>query len=357
ALVRKPLPALVGEVADKADGNANDFTFDFTLQPCKQITEFFGLPVHALYDVEINGAVNSDERQVYVNVDAPYLQQGDKLIENTSVFAMLNGETDDNRVYITSQFPTKKGDMAVSTLVTALDSRLDTRIDWAIERAIPLNGTISFATELRKIGKSAEATFPVDATVDFLPGTINFGDEVWSIVPSTINVTPDRVDVKHFALEAGSQAIAIDGVVGTSKTDSITVGLRTVSLLPVFETLEIDNALIGGRATGVFTAKDLLGGNPFLECPSLHVDSIGYQRCTIGDADILAQWNNERKSFYLDADITGLEGRKSRIFGDIYPFTEALDMNFDADSVPVGFLKPFMIAFARDISGRASGHC
>lgn len=359
ALVRKSLPALAGAGgADKAeDGNANDFTFDFTLQPCKQITDFFGLPVHALYDVDISGRFNSDERQAYVHVDAPYLQQGDKLYENTSIFAMLDGDKNDNRVYITSQFPTKKGDMAVSALVTALDSRLDTRIDWAIERAIPLNGTISFATELRKIGKTAEETFPVDATVDFLPGTINFGDEVWSIVPSTIDVTPDRVAVKHFALEAGSQAIAIDGAVGKSETDSITVGLRTVALLPVFETLEIDNALIGGRATGVFTAKDLLGGNPFLECPSLHVDSIGYQRCTIGDADILAQWNNERKSFYLDADITGLEGRKSRIFGDIYPFTEALDMNFDADSVPVGFLKPFMAAFTSDISGRASGQC
>ncbi|MDE6463464.1 MAG: translocation/assembly module TamB, partial [Muribaculaceae bacterium] len=47
----------------------------------------------------------------------------------------------------------------------------------------------------------------------------------------------------------------------------------------------------------------------------------------------------------------------SRIAGDIFPFDEALDLDFTADSVPVGFLKPFMIAFARDISGRASGHC
>ena len=36
---------------------------------------------------------------------------------------------------------------------------------------------------------------------------------------------------------------------------------------------------------------------------------------------------------------------------------EALDINFVADSVPVSFLKPFMEAFASDITGRASGHC
>ena len=79
--------------------------------------------------------------------------------------------------------------------------------------------------------------------------------------------------------------------------------------------------------------------------------------CTIGDADIEAYWDNDDKAFAFDADITGLAGDKSRIAGKIFPMGEALDIDFNARHVPVGFLKPFMEAFASDIQGHATGHC
>ncbi len=336
----------------------NDFSFDFTLLPSQEVTEFLGLPVHVLYDVDIEGRIDSRNGRASVNVSAPYLRQGNKLLENTDIFAALDTTAADSRVYITSQFPTKKGDMAVSTLLRTANNRIDTHVDWTIERAIPLNGTIDFSTLLRgKPGKKGDATFPVDARIDFNPGTINFGDEVWKIQTSSVDISPMELNVDNFRLDAGTQSIDIDGTIGAAETDSLQVHLDHIALLPIFETLQIDNALIGGRATGTFTARDLLGGEPFFACPALHVDSIGYQRCTIGDADIRAGWDNPTRSFYLDADITGLEGRESKIKGNIMPFDEALDIDFYADSIPVDFLKPFMIAFTSSITGRASGHC
>ncbi|MDE6331979.1 MAG: translocation/assembly module TamB, partial [Muribaculaceae bacterium] len=44
------------------------------------------------------------------------------------------------------------------------------------------------------------------------------------------------------------------------------------------------------------------------------------------------------------------------IYGDIFPATESLDISFDADRVRVGFMQPFMSAFASSIDGYASGH-
>ncbi|MDE6197765.1 MAG: translocation/assembly module TamB domain-containing protein [Muribaculaceae bacterium] len=336
----------------------NVFNFDFTVLPSQSITSFLGLPVHVLYDVDITGNVDSERGLANVNISAPYLQQGNKLVEHTDIFAHLDTLQRESSVYLTTQFPTKKGDLAVASLIKAENNRFDTHIDWTIERAIPLNGTIGFSTLLRsRPGKKEGETFPLDAHIVFNPGTVNFGDEVWKILRSHIDIAPERLAVSGFGLDAGTQSIAVNGVVSASDTDSLAIALRQVALLPIFETLEIDKALIGGRATGTFTARNLLGSEPELVCPRLHVDSIGYQRCTIGDADILAGWNNSARSFYLDADITGLEGRKSHIVGDIFPLSEALDIKFAADSVPVGFLKPFMSAFTSDISGRASGNC
>ena len=165
------------------------------------------------------------------------------------------------------------------------------------------------------------------------------------------------LNVDGFALDTGHQRIEINGNISRDPEDNLAVNLDEVRLLPIFETLEIDKAMIGGCATGRITASDLLTGSPRLLCPLLHVDSIGYNRCPIGNADITAKWDNERKGVYLDAAITGFEGRHSQIDGYIFPMGEALDINFAADSVPVAFLKPFMNAFASDITGRASGHC
>ena len=66
-------------------------------------------------------------------------------------------------------------------------------------------------------------------------------------------------------------------------------------------------------------------------------------------------WDNEKQSFYLDADIVNPQGQHSRINGDIFPAAESLDLNFLAENVKVGFMQPFMSAFASDISGYVSG--
>ncbi|MBD5234708.1 MAG: hypothetical protein HDS65_11140 [Bacteroidales bacterium] len=356
-LISSFLPALFPAQKNHAAEGSNNFSYEFTILPAENVYSFFNLPFQPLYNVTLDGIVDSDSGNVFVNLDAPYLQKGDKLYENTNLLATIDTENAHNSVYATTQFPTKKGDMSVSALIGMKENRLDTRIDWQIDRAIPLNGTLAFDTHIRSIGKTGDAVFPADVTVHFLPGTINFGDEVWTIRNSQIDVTPNRVKIEDFKLSATDQDIAINGSVGEEYSDSLSVILNNIALLPIFDTLEIEKAMIGGRASGTFTARNILGGAPYFQCPALHVDSIGYQRCTIGDADILAKWDNDQRSFFLDADMTGFEGKKSRIYGDIFPFGEALDIKFDADSVPVGFLKPFMSAFASDISGRASGYC
>lgn len=336
----------------------NCFDYEFTLNSTEAISNFFGIGAAVVYPTQIKGHVDSRNGLASLQIDAPYILQGEKIYNNTVVYAGLDSSKGCSRVYLTTQFPTKKGPMVLAGNLTAASNRIDTRLDWTIERRIPINGTIDFSTEIRSlVGKADGWVAPVDATVTFNPGTVNFGDETWEIMPSTISSGPEGVVISQFALNSGSQHISLDGKVSHNDTDTLTIDLRSVQLLPVFETLEIDKAMLSGSATGTFKAASLFTDDRFLECPALQVDGIGYNRCTIGDADILARWDGDKQSFFLDADIVGDGGRRSRITGDIFPLAEALDLSFHADSVPVGFLKPFMEAFARDITGRASGDC
>ena len=359
SMVYVVMPALKPEEKAKKKAEVegyNNFTFDFTINPTKELSEFFGLSIQNLDNATLRGKVDTRSGYLSVDLNAPYLYNG-KVIENTFLFGQIDTTGNNSMIYATTMMPTKKGDMTVVSTIRFADNKVDTHVDWDIARRIPLNGTIDFSATLLSAHTPAGSAFPAEALLDMKPGTINFGDETWNIGASKIHLTPDILNIDDFSLNTTSQSIAIDGNISKDIEDKLSVNLSNVQLLPIFETLEIDKAMIGGRATGHITASELLSGNPHLYCPRLHVDSIGYNRCPIGDAEITANWDNEQKGVYLDAAITGFEGKHSHIDGFIFPMREALDINFDADSIPVSFLKPFMEAFASDITGRASGQC
>lgn len=357
AVVEHFMPAIAPEGGRDSSEARNNFIFDFKIKPCEELTKFFRLPVDILYDGSLRGVVDSKHSFANMELNLPYVNNNGKLVENTELFAQLDATSGESRIFITTQFPTKKGDMNLATVITAKENVIDMDVDWGLERRIPLNGKLGLCATLNSINSAQGALFPVDGRIDFLPGTINFGDETWKIDRSSVEMTPQQVSISDFALDTGKQRIDINGTIGADPEDNVGVSLSEIRLLPIFETLEINNVLIDGIATGNVSVNNVFGAEPSLRCPGLHVDSIGYNKCYFGDADIAAHWNVEKNSVYLDADIKGFEGKKSHIYGDIFPMRESLDLNFDADSIPVGFLKPFMAAFTSDISGRASGQC
>lgn len=353
------LPALGWEAAEASDNRdgSNNFIFDIELKPSTELTDFLHLPVGIIYDGSVSGRINSIQGYACVDASIPYLCQGTKVIEGTQLFAELDITGDRSLVYATTQMPTKKGDMNVSAAITAANDKVDTRIEWGLDRRIPVNGTMGISAKLNRLVRDGNGIFPVDASIEFLPGTLTFGDDTWAIERSNIEIKPEQVTVRGFALDTGRQRIEINGTAGNDPEDILSVKLRDIRLIHIFETLEINKVLLDGRATGNLSAKSLFNGEPIIECSKLHVDSIGYNRCYMGDADVTARWDTEKRSIYLDGDIKGFNGKDSRVYGDIYPLSESLDLNFKADHVPVGFLKPFMSAFTSDISGHATGEC
>ncbi|MDE6110239.1 MAG: translocation/assembly module TamB domain-containing protein, partial [Muribaculaceae bacterium] len=344
-----PSLGLSGGAAD-SHACSNDFRWEFTVADAEELSRFFSLPVHIIHPIDISGSMNCAERKLDILLDAPYLQQGDKIIDNTALFASSDGYGGRASVYATTHVPTKKGPMLAMLDVAAAGDVVDTSVDWTIERSIPLNGKLSASTRL---GRGNDGR--ISADVDLHPGTINFGDDVWSIRPSHLAWSDGAAIIDDFALQAGEQQLSLDGVVCAASEPVLDISISKVSLLPIFETLEIDKALLSGTATGRFQGRALLSPSPVLTSEWLHVDNIGYNRCTLGNADISASWNNDAKAVELNADLTGPDGRHSAINGSITPASEELDITFLADRVKVGFMQPFMSAFASDVDGYASG--
>lgn len=329
---------------------SNNFVFDFTIDKASGLCKVLGLPIDLVHAVSLSGAVDASACKASLAVDAPWLMQRDKVIENTVVSTSFNGLTTQSSLYASTLMPTKKGPMALVASLNALPGNVSTNIDWEIQRAIPISGQINFDTAFRR---SEDNKFGVD--IAFHPGTINFGQDVWQIAPSTIKYFDKYLAVNNFSLSTPTQHISINTPRTPLGDEKMTVSLTDINLIDIFETLEINNALIGGRATGDILVSDLFSGKPRIYSPGLRVNDISYNYCILGDAEVKMHFDNDMGAFVLNADVVNPEGRHSRIFGSITPATESLDITFLADKVKVGFLKPFMKAFASDIKGYASG--
>lgn len=353
-LADKIFPAIayvpVAPEAAPADTLLNDFVFDFTAENAENVCRFFGLPISVLDPVAISGEFDEGAEKAVVSVDAEWLMQSDKLVKDTGVTVSVDGKEGDAAVYVTTHYPTKKGPMNLIADVHGRGGRFATNIDWDIERDIPINGNIKFDTYFTHL---AGAPLAIDVNID--PGTINFGNEVWTIRPSKIRYSDKSLSVDGFALEAPTQKIKIYGSGSESAADVITVDLKGIRLLEIFETLEIDKALLCGEATGQITVSSLFSKTPDVRSRKFFVKGMGYNRCVLGDADIKLGLDNETSSFWFDALLTQADGRHSTIKGSITPATEELDFLFDADHVRIGFMQPFMEAFCSNIDGYATG--
>ena len=354
-LVAGVFPALVPDGArHKAHGHdesrKNSFDFEFTASELDGPAHFFSLPVTPVGSLTLTGHVNDPAGFAFVALDIPYISQGDKIIDDTSLFADIDSKGDRARVYFTSHIPTKKGPMALKGLITGASDRAEARIDWNIERKIPLNGRFDISAAFSRNEHGG-----LMARTDFNPGTINFGSEVWNIGRSAITYADGVVDVDNFSLTAGDQHIAINGVAGPSEEERLTVDIRRLQLIDIFETLEIDKAMIGGEATGRIEAGAVLGKGLYAECHGLEVDSISYNRCVLGTGHVKSRWDPQNQGVWISALIDQPDQPSSKIEGYIFPMSSSLDLRMDVHHARVGFMKPFMEAFTSDVRGYASG--
>lgn len=336
------------EVTDSSD--CNSFSFNFSINKPQQLATFFGSSVQPINKVEIFGDFDEHSLKGTMNIHAPWILQGNKVIRNSALNISLDGGAATGNIYVTTHMPTKKGDMDVMATVSAANSRLHSDIDWEIERTIPINGRIRFDTDLYRNENKA-----ICANVMFDDSQINFGEDTWQIRPSTIEYDGGVVRINNFVMNTLSESIRINGTAGKLDSDMLSVTLSDIQLINIFETLEINNALISGSASGTIYGRGLLGNAPDISCERLHVKNIGYNYCVLGDADVALSLIDSGKMFEFSADITD-NGRKSYLDGSIYIPKEELLININADKVKVGFMKPFMEAFTSDVSGLASGH-
>lgn len=360
AMIAKEFPALFPTEASydvyAPELAVNNFEYKVSLIDTDPISQLVKLPLSVIYPIEINGMVSTLARKLTLNVDAPYLQQKDKLIENTSLRFDLSGDSlslSPATLWCTTQMPTKKGDMTLSLNAHGGNDRLDTQLLWNVKRERTFKGDVNLTAAFSRPDSVPNGGIATSLLIN--PGSVVFNDTAWHISPATINIYGKRAEIKDFRVGHDGQYITASGIASTNPADTVLLNLEDVNLDYVFETLGIEAAMFGGNATGRFYATDLFTNLPRAYTPDLHVRRFSYNGTVLGDTHIQSEWVPETKTVTLKADVTEESGRHSYVDGRILPTCDSLDFHFKADKLPIGFLKPFMSAFADNISGYATG--
>ena len=349
-MLAQTFPDMFGKFAKYAGHQSdNDFAFHFVIDPNDEFNALVKTPVKLVYKATVNGKLNARDKDFNLNVDLPYLLQGNKLIEGSSLTASLN-KGEDAQVAVRTMLPSKNGKIDIALDAQGVNDRIDSDLRWKYDREHDYHGNIKLTTLLRQgINNS------LLANVELLPSEIVANDTVWTVESGNVYMMNNEILVDSIMAHRDNQFIGIDGKISKNPDDVLTLTLQDIDLDYVFDALHINHVNFGGRATGVFYASNLFSKTPQLATPGLNVSKLKYNGAIMGDALIKSHWDAENQAVALNADISQYNGNHSIINGEIFPGQDSLYFDFNANAANIAFMKPFVSAFSSDIQGEATG--
>lgn len=350
AMAEATVPAVGGDEPLNLSGSTNRFDFTFTISETDPLRDILHMPVTTLYPLTINGAVDSEQLTATLDLSAPYIRQGNKLIEDTRLDLAFDGVTRSHRMNIFTRYPSANGLTDYRIDVGGSGDNVTTDISWKIDRKRRFDGRVNMFATLSRDSRNDLA-----ARVDVAQSELTFNDSVWTVAPSTITYADGYLDVDHLNVSRRNQFVKIDGRGSATDSDSISIDIKGFDLGYLFEAIGIDKFLLGGEATGELYATSVLSGMPHVSTEGIRVKEIAMNHCVLGDALVKSHFDMADKAVVIDGLITQANGGHSRIDGKIYPFSSELDFNITADRTRVNFLEFYMGAFASDITGHGTG--
>ncbi|MDE7159533.1 MAG: translocation/assembly module TamB domain-containing protein [Muribaculaceae bacterium] len=346
------LPSLIGHTRSASLADTS-FDFDLTLHPDDAILNFFHLPVKPLTDVHLKGSYDGETSMADLTLTAPYLQQGkNKLVSDTSVRVVIDGESGTASADASTVMPVKFGELTLDLNATAHADNIVTSLSWHLPDAEVMSGNLGFDVgfERSPIDRSPDLRINIDRS-KFVMNSAE-----WTVGGGNISLMGKRLDVDRLLVSHGEQFVEIAGTASELPTDSLHVNLANIDLGYIFDTLNINYVTFGGKATGRISASSLFTPDLRAATDRLSVDSLSYNGAVLGNAELESHFDMPAKMVAIGAVIHDTDPKPTIIDGGIWVTRDSLSFDVDANRVNVAFLRPFMAAFSSGLEGRASGH-
>lgn len=338
------LPTLPWLLAKKKTDN--NFLLSATLYDTEWMDKILGVPLIIKQPLTINGRIDDDEQEIYLNATAPsFTVSGQRYTSST--FALTSPGSVLHCDAHTVKMLDNGDSLDIALTSQADDSKLSTRLSWSNAIGKRIAGTLNADAQLFNISGRKEVK------VDIKPSKIDIDGTLWNVNPSSMVYTDKHLLVDNFSIRHGSQHILIDGTASQSRNDSLVADLNGVNLgyilnLVNFHAVEFDG-LVSGKATLRAPFGDLSADG------RLSIANFTFENGDMGTYDTDVAWNSKEGQIDIDGVSVASPDHKLYIKGFISPTRSWIDLDMIAENTKMDFMRSFMHSFSDDMDGVGTG--
>ena len=191
-----------------------------------------------------------------------------------------------------------------------------------------------------------------DLDIDIKPSTLYLNSREWNILPSSLLVNKESIDVRKFGLVSGEQSVNLSGKASKTQSDTLTLSLGRFDISMVNAVLPSDFGFRGALTGDVQLVSPLddKGILADLICDSTYVANV-----PLGILRMGTRWDEENKCFDIFAknSMGGSSSIDAR--GLLFPETGRLMAEAALNRLNVSYAQPFLKDIFSEMGGTISG--
>ncbi|MDR1882746.1 MAG: translocation/assembly module TamB domain-containing protein [Prevotella sp.] len=345
------LPALIKPCnRKKPDRKPDRINFDLQINNSESFSRILDLPVTVLSPSKIIGSYNNLNDRFNIEIFAPSVRAAGMNIKSGYVAISNPHDTIDAKINVL--ITGKKNevyDIAVNSKIK--DNLVNTDISLVNTGVQKARGDFSISTLL-----TGNGTEPLRVDINTLPSELLLNNASWKMNRSHVAIQDGLIAVDNFSVynEDGSQEIKVNGkYTQKNSNDILKAELKNINLEYIFQTLAIDALQFGGSATGSLFVSSI-ERKPYANT-RLEITGFKFNGTELGKLNLFSELDDETNQVILDGLIVGNENKQTKVSGTLDPVKQKLSIDFDADSIDIGFLNKYAETVFDNITGRGTG--
>lgn len=346
-IIGSKLPTIPGlpKVKNTTD---NNFSFSGTITKADWLRYLFNIPVELEHPMTFHGFISDHQRQGTLSLSAPSFVYAERYFRN--ILLDVNSPNDTLSAFFKARQMASNGTSTLWTLdAKAANNKLRVDLGFDNNGKTALKGNLITSSQFGRNDKGQS-----EATTDILPSSIHVGDTVWSVFPSTIQYSKDRLVIDHFAINHHKQHIEIDGIATASHTDSLQADLKDVDVSYILNLVNFHSVEFSGQATGKAYISGVFS-KPEAEA-HLVVNHFKFEDGRLGVLTADARLNNTDRQIDIHGIANDGPGSMTQINGYVSPQKDDIDLNINARNTRAEFLESFCGSFMDNVKATATGN-
>ena len=329
---------------------SNDFEFTIRLKEVNALASLLIPDINISNRGLIRGNFNSLESNLNIESELEHFHY--KNINAQEVELSINSSDNKTLSIIVGALRTNLANAAdiynLSIHQKAQNDTLQSNIFWNNWDEVTYSGALYSA-----MGFGTDENGDRQINLNLQPSSIIIADTIWNLHEADANFYTTGFGIKNFRVEHDNQFVAINGFQHREDEDKLLLTVNELNLNQFIKENENRTISISGIVNGELTMKDYFR-DPLVS-GDVEIDRLVFNGSKLGKLNLSSIWDKDIKSLVMSAFLTDRGRNQLAGTGLVDPKSRDIDFQFDADSISIAFLDPFLKNVLQNIKGTASG--